>query len=125
MTVNSLRYSRFFCTAVCFALWVMLFPAILPLLHNPAALASQGTQPICHMAMAGDNQPTTPDQGKVKPACPICQSLAGLAQGYVPPAPIVLAVLLPVTEAPIAVDAVIPVFETPTTSWPRAPPFFV
>ena len=131
MTLAALRRSRPFRFASWLALWAMLLPALLPLLHAPAAMAGSGMPPICHMAMkdmAPAPMPHAADRGQVPvreksgPVCPICQSLSNLAQGFVAPEQ-----AGPVYVRVAGADAVffsrtLVVFEPSSLTWPRAPP---
>jgi hypothetical protein len=123
MILATLRSHRISRIASWLALWAMLLPALLPLLHHPAALAGD-MQPICHMAMGGGEQQQAPEQEKSKP-CPICQGLGTFAQGFVAPELATLAVFKP---APIAVAQdyqAFVIFTAAAASWPRAPPALV
>lgn len=122
MTLAAFRTNRMFRFAGWLALWVILFPALLPLLHHPASLGGMGAVPICHTVMGGVDQKQTPDGEKSKPACPICQSLGNLAQGFVAPEWAGLAEVRFVAEDVVPFRATPLVFEPSSLSWPRAPP---
>ena len=124
MKLSTFRFSHTFRFATWMALWVMLFPVFLPLLHHQAAMPMQ-TQPICHMAgMGGGEQQPTPDHQKSKPSCPICQSLNNLAQGFITPAVVALAAFQSRQADFVAHRQVSANGQIYTSSWPRAPPAF-
>jgi hypothetical protein len=121
MTLAAPRSRRLFRCAAWLALWAMLLPAVLPLVHHPAAMAGSA-QRICHVALGGGDHKQAPDQGKAQPKCPVCQSLGSLAQGFVPPNVAVLAAFYPL---PVSVEDVrqsFAVFDVSSAAWPRAPP---
>jgi hypothetical protein len=120
MSLAALRFNRLFRCAAWLALWAMLLPAVLPLAHHSAASAG-GAHRICHVALGGDHR-QAPDQGKVQPTCPICQSLGSLAQGFVPPDVVALAVFHPLPVSVEDVHQSFAVFDVSTAAWPRAPP---
>ena len=121
MFLASFRRKPFFRPAAWLALWLLLFPALVPLVHHPLMAAAAPSMPICHMA-GMDGQAGKSDAGKAQAPCPICQSLDMLAHGFVTPPEI--AVVAPV----FAHDRVAAVFETAPVSenllspWPRGPP---
>ena len=121
MVISSFRLNHTFRFATLLALWAMLLPALLPLVHHPAALMSEAT-PICHMMLGGGDHQQAPDHGKAQPSCPICHGLSNLAQGFVAPD---LGAVVFVQTASVAVlisaQAFI-VFAPDIAAWPRAPP---
>ena len=122
MALSSIRTSRMFRFASWLALWVMLLPALLPLLHHPAAMAGAGRMPICHTALGDSDQKQTPDNEKSKAACPICQGLNTLAQGFVAPEVTGLVQVSFASEDVVQPYRMMVVFEPSSPSWPRAPP---
>lgn len=123
MSLATLRFSRLYRLAAWLALWVMLFPAFLPLVHHQAALAGSAMPANCPMLAGGGDQPQPhQDQQKSKPACPICQSLAGMAHGYVPPVVAGLAVVTLHSHSLEISHQAFVIGENSTSSWPRAPP---
>jgi hypothetical protein len=110
------------------AVWAMLLPIVLPLLHNPAAnpvLAAWLQAAHCGRSASADNSnKTNPLKSPlVKPSCPICQTVQMANGGAVPPLAFVLPgplggkgeTLLPINAAPHGRAVV-------TVAWPRAPP---
>jgi hypothetical protein len=120
MSLAAFRFNRSFRLAAWLALWAVLLPALLPLVHHPAALAG-AMQPICHMAMGGGDQSSAPEQEKSKP-CPICQGLSTFAQGFVAPELVTLAVIEPTSVAVAQARQSFVVFIPAAAAWPRAPP---
>ncbi len=118
-----LRSRSFQRLAAALALWSLLWLAILPLLHHPAAFAGLPMH-MCHMASMGGGHPAPHDSDKTKPGCPICQNLAGMAHAYVPPVAPQLAtpalVFTTVAQGYFSVAT----YDPTTASWPRAPPSF-
>ena len=121
MVLVSLRLNRIFRLGALLALWAMLLPALLPLVHHPAVLMGEA-QPICHITLGGGGHQQAPDHGKAQSACPICQGLSSLAQGFVAPDSGAVALMQPVPVAvPIPAQMFI-VFAPDIAAWPRAPP---
>ena len=125
MMIAALRHSRPFRFASLLALWAMLLPALLPLMHPMAAMATAGgnATPICHMVMGGgDHKPAAPQDGKSQPSCPLCQSLGSLAQGFTPPDIVGFVAVHPVADTVHIRHQTLTVFEASLSARPRAPP---
>jgi hypothetical protein len=120
MLLAALRFNRTFRLAAWLALWAMLLPAVLTLVHHPASLGG-AAQPICHVALGGDHK-QTPAQEKSQPSCPICLGFSLLAQGFVPTDTLTLAVVRPAAERLAEFHRSFVVFDPATAAWPRAPP---
>lgn len=122
MALAAFHSNRTFRFASWLALWAMLLSVIVPLFHHPASMAGIGAMPLCHMAMGDGGHKQTPDNEKSKPACPICQSLNSLAQGFVTPELAGFIQAHFVSEDVVRPYQTLVVFELSSLSWPRAPP---
>ncbi|MGB9153468.1 MAG: DUF2946 family protein [Alphaproteobacteria bacterium] len=95
------RFPSFYRFAAFLALWAILVPMGVGLVHTPAA-----AQSFIHICGAGEH--TNNDQGKEPahklPSCPICQSLHLLGGGFVPPDTVVVAGRPLVTAVYISAD---------------------
>ncbi len=120
MNLSALRTRRFMRFASLLALWAMLLPALVALVHRPVRVASFNA-PICHVALSGDYQ-QAPQSDKTKSSCPICWGLNNLAQGFVAPELQGLVHYESVVLAAVTALQQTTSFTLPTASWPRAPP---
>lgn len=116
---------RIYRLAAWMGLWALLLPAILPLVHHPAAMAG-AAMPMCHMAQGGsqtsDAHKDSPQHGKALPSCPICQSLGTLAQGFLTPEAIAITQSVTASNVTIVPLPAFLAFQNFSPAWPRAPP---
>jgi hypothetical protein len=121
MTLRRFRHNPIFRAALWCALWALLLPALLPLVHTPAVMAGM-KMPMCHMAMGKVEHAPTSKSDKAPPNCPICQTLSSLAQGFVAPEAPILAVAAPSYFIPQHATVTSLARDSASESWPRAPP---
>jgi hypothetical protein len=99
----------------------LLFPAVLPALHHPGAFG-MAMSPICHTDVGGHSVPS--DHGKGQAPCPVCQTMAALASGFVPPT---IPVITPPSLAPMpsaTLVMAVRAFDQTVAAYPRGPPAF-
>jgi hypothetical protein len=74
------------------ALFALLLQTLVPLVHQPAAMASAAGQVIriCSSLARGAGESSDADKSATHklPSCPVCQSLKLLAGGFVTPVPV-------------------------------------
>ena len=122
------RHSLHFRRTVWLAVWTLMLPILVSLVHHPAAARTMGA-PMPHCSMP--NMAPVPHDGHGKssseklPICPVCQGLHFFNSGFIPPT--VVSFLLvrsaAIVELPVS-DHVGVGRCVATAAWPRAPPFF-
>jgi hypothetical protein len=120
MILSRLRLTRAYRASLWMALWAMLLPVLIPLVHRPAT-ASPVSTPICHTVINGSVNKPAPDQ-KARTSCPICQGLNNLAQGFVPPETPSLMTVPSASVVKAEQGQYFIIRSVATAAWPRAPP---
>jgi len=131
MSRLSPHFRVFYRCAAFVALLAMFVPVVTGLVHHPVAAQTMTMPGMSMSGMMMTGQPCPMQQGKggsdkphKAPICPICQSMHLLAGGYVPPAPVALAVIAPQSATPVfALPIFRLAFVASPQARPRAPPF--
>ena len=112
------RHNFKFRLMVWLALLAVLWPAAVPVLHHAGIRPMLGYEHIC-----SSTKPSADADTKKAQVCPVCQSLAHIAHGYVPPDNIELGKVYGASFVENFADAQkIIALDKTTSAWPHAPP---